>query len=86
MSLTATTPAKKEQSISATAENQKNIDNHKEAAKQHQEAAKDHLEAAKYHEAGNHDKACESAVKANGHHCLAAEAAKQDAKQHAMHN
>lgn len=65
-------------------DNQKGIENHREAAKHHQEAAKYHLDAAKYHEAGNYEKACESTVKAQGHNCLANDYAKKDLKYHAL--
>lgn len=75
-----TTPVKS----TAATENQKGILNHKMAAKHHEEAAKYHHEAAAHHEAGNHDKACDCTVKAQGHHCLAGEAQKQDAKHHTL--
>jgi hypothetical protein len=65
------------------AENKKGIENHKKAAKHHEEAAKYHHEAAKHHEDGNHEKACESTVKALGHHSCANEAQKADVKNHA---
>jgi len=60
------------------------IENHKQAANHHQEAAKHHLDAAKHHEAGNHEKAHESAVLANGHATIASDFEKEDAKQHAL--
>jgi hypothetical protein len=47
------------------------------------EAAKHHLEAAKYHEAGIHDKAYTSTVKANGHAVMASECQREDVKYHA---
>jgi len=65
-------------------ENKKGIDNHKQAAAHHEEAAKHHLEAAKHHEAGNHEKAHQSAVLANGHSCMASECQKEDVKSHAL--
>lgn len=68
----------------STAENQKGIENHKTAAKHHQEAAKHHLDAAKHHEAGNHDKASDSTIKAQGHNCLANDAQREDVKHHAL--
>ena len=58
------------------ADNEKDIENHKKAAK-HSE------EAAKHHEAGEHEKAAQSTVKAHGHHALAAESQKEDVKNHA---
>ena len=80
------TPIKKEQSNDATAENQKGIENHKKAATHFEAAAKNHRDAAKHHEDGNHEKACESTLKAHGHQCLANEFQKEDAKYHAMKN
>ena len=50
---------------------------HKKAANHFDEAAKHHTEAAKHVEAGNHEKAEESTVKAHGHHSLAAVAQKE---------
>ncbi len=82
MSTTLTAP-KKETTVSPV-DNQKGIENHKKAAEHHQEAAKQHLEAAKHHESGNHDKAAQATVKANGQSVLANEAHKEDAKHHAM--
>jgi hypothetical protein len=67
----------------ATTDELKGIEYHKTAAKHHEEAAKHHLDAAKHHEAGNHEKASSSTVKANGHHTLAHEAQKEDSKYHA---
>jgi hypothetical protein len=80
------TPIKKEQTTTPTAETKKGIENHIQAAKHLSEASKFHLEAAKHHEAGNHDKACASTVKAQGHTCLANEKQKEDAKHHALNN
>jgi len=62
----------------------KGIENHKEAAKQHEAAAKCHLEAAKYHEKGEHGKAAQSTIKAEGHLAHAITASKQDVKHHAL--
>ena len=83
---TTATPVKKEQSNGSSPENQKGIKNHKTAAKHHQEAAKHHLDAAKHHEAGDHDKAFESTIKAHGHHCSANDAQREDVKHHAMND
>jgi len=47
------------------------VENHKKAAHHHEEAAKHHHEAAKHHEAGNHEKATQSTVKAHGHNAIA---------------
>jgi hypothetical protein len=78
------TPMKKETSNGASLDVQKGIENHRKAAKHLEEAARHHNDAAKHHEAGNHDKACASTVKAHGHSCLAAEHQREDIKQHAL--
>jgi hypothetical protein len=62
---------------------QKGIENHKLAARHYEAAAKHHHEAAKHHENGHHDKAGESAKKANEYSGLAYKAQKEDMKQHA---
>jgi len=62
------------------------IENHKEAAKHHQEAAKHHFEAVKLMEAGKHEKALESIIKAHGQHSLASEAQREILKLHANYN
>jgi len=54
-------------------------ENHKKAAKHHEDAAKHHNDAAKHHEAGNHNKAAESTVKANRSHNMAHECQREDA-------
>lgn len=69
--------------VVSAAENQKDINNHKETAKHHENAAKHHHEAAKHHEDGNHEKAAESTVKANGASSMANDLQKEDAKHHA---
>jgi hypothetical protein len=81
---TTTTPVKAEKVKASPAENQKGIENHKEIAAHLQEASKHHLDAAKHHEEGNHEKAAESTVKAQGHTSLAHEGQKEDAKHHAL--
>ena len=81
---TPTTPIKAEQTNITPADNQKGIENHKKAAKNLEEAAKHHLEAAKHHEAGDHEKAAVSTIKAQGHQSIANEAQRSDAKNHAM--
>jgi hypothetical protein len=80
------TPIKKEQPNGSAVENQKDIENHKQTAKHLEAAAKHHIEAAKYHEAGNHEKACASTIKAHGQSCLANELQREDAKHHAIHS
>jgi hypothetical protein len=78
------TPVKDEKTIVSSDENQKGIVNHKRAAMHHEEAAKHHHDAAKFHAEGNHEKACESTIKAHGHHCLANEYQKEDVKHHVL--
>lgn len=82
---TTTTPGKtaEETKTANSTDGKKNIDSHKQAAAHHMEAAKHHLEAAKYHEAGIHDKAYTSTVKANGHAVMASECQREDVKYHA---
>ncbi|HXB40754.1 MAG TPA: hypothetical protein VNZ49_09445 [Bacteroidia bacterium] len=79
------TPIRKEHSNAPIAENHKGIENHKQTAKHLEEAAKHHLDAAKHHEAGNHEKASASTIKAHGQNCLANELQREDAKHHAIH-
>ena len=64
-------------------ESKKRTENHKKTAAYLETAATHHLDAAKYYEAGNHDKACASALKAHGHVALAKETQKEDLKNHA---
>ena len=59
------------------------VKNHKKAAAHLEEAAKNHLEAAKHHEAGSHEKAHLSTIKAHGHTTHACETQKEILKQHA---
>lgn len=68
------------------AESKKVVENHKLAATHHEQAAKHHLDAAKHQEEGNHEKACVSSVKANGHSCCATDTAHEGAKLHATKN
>ena len=49
-----------------------------------EEAAKCHHEAAKHHEDGNPEKALQSTVKAQGHHCCAGDHQREVAKEHAL--
>ena len=63
-----------------TADNQKGIENHKKAAAHLDKAAEHHIEAANHHEAGNHDKAAASTLKAHGHVAHAQEAQNEDVK------
>lgn len=58
-------------------------ESHKKAAEHHEAAAKLHHEAIKHHEAGNHEKAFESTIKAHAHHAHAGEHQIMDLKQHA---
>ena len=84
MSTTTTTPVKKETPNVMAAEVKKGVENHKAAAMHHEEAAKSHHEAAKHHIEGNHEKAAQTTIIANGHSSLANEAQKEDAKHHAL--
>jgi hypothetical protein len=72
------------QPTASSVENNKGIENHKSAAIHHQEAAKHHLEAINHHEKGNHEKAAQSTIRANGHSSLANDHQKEDAKHHAI--
>ena len=54
-------------------ETKKVIDRNQEVAGYLEKAAKKHREAAAFHESGDHDKACDSLVKAHNHLALAAE-------------
>lgn len=80
------TSTKKEQANGSVTDTQKTIENHKKAAKHHEEAAKHHHEAAKHREAGNHEKANTSTLKAHGHHAIAGSAQRSNLKQHALSN
>jgi len=66
------------------AENLKGIKNHKRAAAHSEAAAKHHLEAAKHHASGDHQKAAQSTIIAQGFHHLAGEAQIEDIKHHAL--
>ena len=79
-----TSPTRKDEVTAPTAESQKNIENHRTAAKHHEEAAKHHNDAAQHHENGDHAKAAESTVKAQGHNAIAVEHQRTDSKQHAL--
>lgn len=58
-------------------------EHHKIAAEHFELAAKFHHEAVKHHDASNHDKACESTLKAHAHNALASDHQKEVLKQHA---
>jgi len=60
----------------------KHIENHKKAAKHLEEAAKHHHDAAKLHEAGNHEKAHHSTLKAHGETAHAMDVQKEILKEH----
>jgi hypothetical protein len=81
---TETAPVKKEQTNGTSDLKQKVVENHKKAAAHHGEAAKHHGEAAKHAEAGNHEKAAISTVKAHGHLNLATEHHNEVVKHHAL--
>ena len=78
------TQAEDEQLDVSSAENHKGIENHIIAAKHYKEAAKHHIDAAKHHAQGNHEKAYESTIKAQGHSWFARKYEMEDAGQHAM--
>jgi len=80
----AETPIKKEKSTIPTAENKKGIENHNKIATHLETAANLHKEAAKHHGDGNHEKAAESTIKAQGHTAIANEHLKDVVKQHAL--
>ncbi len=75
---------KKEGVNAPTATSTSPVEHNKKAASHHQEAAKHNLDAAKHHEDGNHEKAAQSTLKANGHSTLANDHQKEVAKHHAM--
>jgi len=79
-------PIKKEQLIIPTSENKKGIENHQRTATHLEAGAFFHKEAAKYHETGNHEKAAECTIKAQGHVCSANELQREDVKHHAAMN
>ncbi|MDZ4757941.1 MAG: hypothetical protein SGJ10_07370 [Bacteroidota bacterium] len=70
--------------MSSSNENQKGIENHKKIASHLEAAAQHHLAAAKHHEDGEHDKAAQSTIKAQGHFTLARDAQKEDVRHHAL--
>lgn len=82
---TTTDLIKTEKPSFSPAENQKGIENHKKTATHLESAAKHHHEAAKHHEDGNHEKAAQSTIKAQGHVTLATEAQREDVKHHALY-
>lgn len=82
MSTTNTFPNTEKKPITA-ADNQKRVDSHKKTAEHLSNASKSHLEAAKHHENGEHEKAAHSTVKAHGHHTMARDLQKEDARLHA---
>ncbi len=81
-----TTKNKVEKPNTPHTEHQVGIENHQEAARHHEQAAKHHHDAAHYHQEGNHEKANESTIKAQGHHYLAGKAQKKDITYHALND
>ena len=79
-----TTTTKEEKNLLTPEQNKTGIESHKTAAKHHEEAAKNHHEAAKHYEAGDHQKAAQSTITAQGHHTLATEAMKEHSKNLAL--
>ncbi len=82
MSTTPTT-TKEDKSAGTTEKVPAVTANHHTAALHHEHAAKHHKEAAKSIENGEHEKASQSTLKANGHAVHAQEASKEIAKSHA---
>lgn len=80
----STLTAPKEVPSIVASNNVKGIENHKVAAKHYEQASKHHLEAAKHIEAGNHEKAALSTVKAIGHSTLAKDAHRDVVKSHTL--
>jgi len=64
------------------AELQKNIECHKTASTHLEAASKHHMEAAKHHEKGEHEKAAQSTIVAQGHVQLAKKQQEEDLKHH----
>jgi hypothetical protein len=64
-------------------ENQKVIENHKNAAAHHEAAAMHHHEAAKHHAAGNKDMACGCSLKAKGQSKIAEKLQNKNLKKYA---
>ncbi len=58
------------------------IEKHQKAAQHFEEAAKNHYEAARYYEAGDHNKAYHSTLKAFGHCTLAGDAQKENLNEY----
>lgn len=81
MSTTNTFPKTEKKPISA--DNQKRVDSHKKTAEHLSNASKSHIEAANHHENGEHEKAAHSTIKAHGHHTMARDLQKEDARLHA---
>jgi hypothetical protein len=82
MSTTTTFPKTEKKPI-IVADNQKRVDSHKKVAEHLTNASKSHMEAAKHHENGEHEKAAVSTITAHGHHTLARDLQKEDARLHA---
>lgn len=68
------------------AENQKGIENHKKTADLLEGAARHHREAARYHNEGDHDKAAQSTIMAQGYLSLAIDTQREDIKHHALND
>lgn len=81
-----TTSKEKESSKKTSDEIQKGVKNHKKIAHHLDAAAKLHLDAAKHHEDGEHKKAAQSTIAAQGFLILANEAQQEDVKHHALND
>lgn len=69
---------KEEQPTALSDEIRQGIEKHKLSAIQLNAAASYHMEAAGHHEAGDHDSAAESSIKAHGHLRIARKAQRGD--------
>ncbi|MBL7884711.1 MAG: hypothetical protein JNL69_11625 [Bacteroidia bacterium] len=76
-----TTPLKKEE---ITDSSKRRITSHQTTAAHLDNASKHHLNAAKHHESGEHEKAAECTLKAQGHVLLANEVQREDFKHLAL--
>jgi hypothetical protein len=81
---TTETETEEKEPINSSVDNLKGIENHKTAAEHHEKAAKYHTAAATHHKEGNHEKAAEYTVKANGHSWFAHKYEMEDVEHHAL--
>jgi len=69
---------------SITPKQLKKIENHLMAAEHHKEAAEHHLNTVKHMEAGEHDNAFDSSIKAKEHSWYAQECEMKEQERHAL--